>query len=47
MTLEKRNVIINYIGWREINDTDTGNWYLMPAAHEREKLAELTASPGG
>jgi hypothetical protein len=26
MTLEKRNEIINFIGWREINDTDTGNW---------------------
>jgi hypothetical protein len=24
MTLEKRNGIINFIGWREINDTDTG-----------------------
>jgi hypothetical protein len=26
MTLEKRNEIINFIGWREINNTDTGNW---------------------
>jgi hypothetical protein len=26
MTLEKRNEIINFIGWREINDTDTGYW---------------------
>ena len=26
MTLEKRNEIINLIGWREINNTDTGNW---------------------
>jgi hypothetical protein len=27
MTPEKRNEIINFIGWREINDTDTGNWF--------------------
>jgi hypothetical protein len=26
MNLEKRNEIINFIGWREINNTDTGNW---------------------
>ena len=26
MSLEKRNEIINFIGWREINNTDTGNW---------------------
>jgi hypothetical protein len=26
MTLEKRNEMINFIGWREINNTDTGNW---------------------
>ena len=30
----------NYqLHWREINDTDTGNWYLMPAAHERNLLS--------
>ena len=26
MTLEKRNEISNFIGWREINNTDARNW---------------------
>ena len=33
MTLEKRNEIINFIGWREFNNTDTGNCVQVRELH--------------